>query len=93
MTNELLKQTSIPLTGGGGGGGSEQEKEINGLSLGEWVTLNGKVVALTRPRRRRSPRRYLCRCHGCDTVRGLGEKANATPMEMGRCVPDRVRGG
>jgi replication factor A1 len=84
VTNELSKQFSIPLTGGGGGGGSEQEKEINGLSPGEWVTLNGKVVALTRP-----PSQVIAQTGIFADATGairfvVWAKANATPMEMGK---------
>jgi replication factor A1 len=84
VTNELSKQFSIPLTGGGGGPGSEQEKEINGLSPGEWVTLNGKVVALTRP-----PSQVIAQTGIFADATGairfvVWAKANATPMEMGK---------
>jgi replication factor A1 len=84
VTNELSKQFSIPLTGGGGGGGSEQEKEINGLSPGEWVTLNGRVVALTR-----SPSQVIAQTGIFADATGairfvVWAKANATPMEMGK---------
>jgi replication factor A1 len=82
VTNELAKQFSIPMTGGGGGG--EQEKEINGLSPGEWVTLNGKVVALTRP-----PSQVISQtgifADSTGAIRFVvWTKANATPMEMGK---------
>jgi replication factor A1 len=85
VTNELNKQFSIPMTpGGGGGGGGEQEKEINALSPGEWVTLTGKVVALTRP-----PSQVIAQTGIFADATGairfvVWAKANATPMEMGK---------
>ncbi|MBP1928681.1 replication factor A1 [Methanolinea mesophila] len=83
VTNELSKQFSIPPTSGGGPG-AEQEKEINGLSPGEWVTLNGKVVALTRP-----PSQVIAQTGIFADPTGairfvVWAKANATPMEMGK---------
>jgi replication factor A1 len=84
VTNELSKQFSIPLTGGGGGGGSEQEKEINGLSPGEWVTLNGRVVALTRPSSQVIAQTGIF-ADATGAIRFVvWAKANATPMEMGK---------
>jgi len=84
VINELNKQFAIPLTGGGGGPGSEQEKEINGLSPGEWVTLTGKVVALTRP-----PSQVIAQTGIFADATGairfvVWAKANATLMEMGK---------
>jgi len=45
VTNELAREHSLPSPGA-----RAQEREIQGLSPGEWVTLQGKVVALTSPR-------------------------------------------
>jgi replication factor A1 len=42
--NELAREHSLPSPGG-----RAQEREIRGLSAGEWVTVQGKVVALTSP--------------------------------------------
>jgi len=52
VTNELNKEFNIPAAGSGGGGraGStnEQKKIAEGLP-GDWVTIEGKVVALSAP--------------------------------------------
>jgi replication factor A1 len=52
VTNELNKEFNIPVAGSGGGGktGStnEQKKIAEGLP-GDWVTIEGKVVALSAP--------------------------------------------
>jgi replication factor A1 len=42
--NELAREHSLPSPGA-----RSQEREIQGLSAGEWVTVQGKVVALTSP--------------------------------------------
>ena len=44
VTNELAREHSLPSPGA-----RAQEREIRGLSAGEWVTVQGKVVALTNP--------------------------------------------
>jgi replication factor A1 len=44
VANELAREHSLPLPGG-----RAQEREIQGLSAGDWVTVQGKVVALTNP--------------------------------------------
>jgi replication factor A1 len=44
VTNELAREHSLPSPGA-----RAQEREIQGLSSGEWVTVQGKVVALTNP--------------------------------------------
>jgi replication factor A1 len=53
VTNELNKEFNIPVAGPGGsggktGGGSEQKKIADGAP-GDWVTIEGKVVALSAP--------------------------------------------
>ncbi len=45
VMNELAREHSLPSPGA-----RAQEREIQGLSAGEWVTIQGKVVALTSPR-------------------------------------------
>jgi len=52
VTNELAKEFNLPTagTGGGGKGGSVAEhKKIVDVTPGEWVTIEGKVVALSTP--------------------------------------------
>jgi replication factor A1 len=44
VANELAREHALPSAGG-----RAQEREIQGLSAGEWVTVQGKVVALTNP--------------------------------------------
>jgi replication factor A1 len=44
VANELAREHSLPSPGA-----RAQEREIQGLSAGEWVTVQGKVVALTNP--------------------------------------------
>src|SRR5512147_1046039 len=52
VTNELNKEFNIPVAAPAGGGragsGSEQKKISQGVP-GEWVTIEGKVVALSAP--------------------------------------------
>jgi len=45
VSNELAREHSLPSPGS-----RAEEREIAGLSPGEWVTVQGKVVALTAPR-------------------------------------------
>ncbi|MGA2934635.1 MAG: nucleotide-binding protein [Methanomicrobiales archaeon] len=45
VMNELAREHSLPSPGT-----RAQEREIQGLAVGEWVTVQGKVVALTSPR-------------------------------------------
>ena len=42
--NEMAREHSLPSPGA-----RAQEREIQGLTAGEWVTVQGKVVALTSP--------------------------------------------
>jgi replication factor A1 len=52
VTNELAKELGIPGAGTGGGAGSSTSKEertIAEVAPGDWVTLEGKVVALLSP--------------------------------------------
>ncbi|HUK38285.1 MAG TPA: nucleotide-binding protein [Methanomicrobiales archaeon] len=44
VLNELAREHSLPSPGT-----RAQEREIQGLSVGEWVTVQGKVVSLTNP--------------------------------------------
>ncbi|HVP25351.1 MAG TPA: nucleotide-binding protein [Methanomicrobiales archaeon] len=44
VSNELAREHSLPSPGA-----RAQEREIHGLSAGEWVTVQGKVVALSNP--------------------------------------------
>jgi replication factor A1 len=44
VANELAREHSLPSPGA-----RSQEREIHGLSAGEWVTVEGRVVALTSP--------------------------------------------
>ena len=56
VTNELAKEFNLPAmgTGGGGSGGGTgssgmAEKKIADAAPGEWVTIEGKIVALAAP--------------------------------------------
>jgi replication factor A1 len=55
VTNELAKEFNLPVPGSGGsaggggkGGGTEEKKIADGVP-GEWVTIEGKIVALSNP--------------------------------------------
>jgi replication factor A1 len=53
VTNDLAKEFNLPQMGSGGGGGKSgsatEPKKIADASPGEWVTIEGKVVALSAP--------------------------------------------
>ncbi|NMB78155.1 MAG: nucleotide-binding protein [Methanomicrobiales archaeon] len=52
VITELSREYNIPLPGAapaGGKGGGTEEKKIAAMTPGEWVTLEGKVVALSAP--------------------------------------------
>jgi replication factor A1 len=54
VTNELNKEFNIPAMGAGGsagsaGGSGTAEKKIADAAPGEWVTIEGKIVALAAP--------------------------------------------
>jgi ssDNA-binding replication factor A large subunit len=52
VTNELAKEFNLPTAGTGGGGKSgsaAEQKKIADVTPGEWVTIEGKVVALSTP--------------------------------------------
>ena len=52
VTNELAKEYNVPLAGSGSGGrsgGGTEEKTIARAAPGEWVTFEGKIVALSAP--------------------------------------------
>ena len=56
VTNELNKEFNIPAMGAGGsasgggtGSGGTAEKKIADAAPGEWVTIEGKIVALAAP--------------------------------------------
>ncbi len=53
VTNELAKEFNVPLpgavSGAGRSGGGTEEKKIADASPGEWVTFEGKIVALSAP--------------------------------------------
>ncbi len=56
VTNELNKEFNIPVMGAGGsagsggaGSGGTAEKKIADAAPGEWVTIEGKIVALAAP--------------------------------------------
>lgn len=51
VTNELAKELNIPGmgTGGAGSSSSKEERAIADVAPGDWVTLEGKVVALLSP--------------------------------------------
>ena len=52
VTNELAKEYNLPSAGSGTGGrsgGGTEEKTIARAAPGEWVTFEGKVVALSAP--------------------------------------------
>ncbi len=52
VTNELAKEFNIPGIGTGGGAsgtGAKEERTIAEIAPGDWVTIEGKVVALLSP--------------------------------------------
>jgi len=52
VTNELAKEFNLPTAGTGSGGKSgsaAEQKKIADVTPGEWVTIEGKVVALSTP--------------------------------------------
>jgi replication factor A1 len=52
VTNELAKEFNLPVTGTGTGGktsGAAEQKKIADVAPGEWVTIEGKIVALSAP--------------------------------------------
>jgi replication factor A1 len=53
VTNELNKEFNIPAIGSGGSGGragiTNEQKKIAEAIPGEWITIEGKVVALAAP--------------------------------------------
>jgi len=52
VTNELAKEFNLPTAGTGSGGKSgsaTEQKKIADVTPGEWVTIEGKVVALSTP--------------------------------------------
>jgi replication factor A1 len=53
VTNDLAKEFNLPQMGTGGGGGKSgsatEPKKIADVSPEEWVTIEGKVVALSAP--------------------------------------------
>jgi replication factor A1 len=52
VNNELAKEFNLPAMGTGGGGkssGAAETKKIADVAPGEWVTIEGKVVALSAP--------------------------------------------
>jgi len=53
VTNDLAKEFNIPQMGSGGGGGKSgsatEPRKIADVSPEEWVTIEGKVVALSAP--------------------------------------------
>jgi ssDNA-binding replication factor A large subunit len=52
VTNELNKEFNIPAAGSGGGGragSTDGQKKIAEAMPGEWITIEGKVVALSAP--------------------------------------------
>ncbi len=52
VTNELAKEFNLPAMGTGGSGkssGAAESKKIADVTPGDWVTIEGKVVALSTP--------------------------------------------
>jgi len=52
VTNELAKEFNLPTAGTGSGGkngSAAEQKKIADVTPGEWVTIEGKVVALSTP--------------------------------------------
>ena len=52
VTNELAKEFNLPAMGAGGSGkssGAAESKKIADITPGDWVTIEGKVVALSTP--------------------------------------------
>ncbi len=51
VTNELAKEFNLPAMGTSGGksSGPADQKKIADLTPGEWVTIEGKIVALSAP--------------------------------------------
>ncbi len=51
VTNELAKEFNLPAMGTSGGksGGTADQKKIADVAPGEWVTIEGRIVALSAP--------------------------------------------
>ena len=52
VTNELAKEFNLPVPGAGTGGkssGAAEQKKIADVAPGEWVSIEGKIVALSAP--------------------------------------------
>ncbi len=52
VNNELAKEFNLPAMGTGGGGknsGAAEKKKIADVAPGEWVTIEGKIVATSTP--------------------------------------------
>jgi replication factor A1 len=51
VTNELAKEFNLPAMGTSGGksGGTAEQKKIADVTPGEWVTVEGRIVALSAP--------------------------------------------
>jgi replication factor A1 len=51
VTNELAKEFNLPAMGTSGGksGGTADQKKIADVTPGEWVTVEGRIVALSAP--------------------------------------------
>jgi replication factor A1 len=49
VTNELAKEFNLPSmgSGGGAGGSAKEQRKIADVAPGEWVSIEGKVVALS----------------------------------------------
>ena len=51
VTNELAKEFNLPAMGttGGKSGGTADQKKIADVTPGEWVTIEGRIVAISAP--------------------------------------------
>jgi replication factor A1 len=52
VTNELAKEFNLPIAGtgtAGKSGGAAEQKKIADVAPGEWVTVEGRIVALSTP--------------------------------------------
>jgi replication factor A1 len=91
--NEIAREHSLPSPGA-----RAQEREIQGLSPGEWVTVQGKVVALTNPRTPAIAQAGILADPSGAVRFTVWARANARPLSAGKwyrfesAVVDEFRG-
>ena len=96
VTNELNKEFNIPVAGSGGGGradsANEQKKIAEGMP-GDWITLEGKIVALSAPASPSIAQSGII-ADESGAIRFVAWAKSNAPRHGGRIlVPYRVRGG